>query len=113
MQVIVEVGDYTCSKVMGVSAPFNNESICALRDAFGAQSMPPVNITIDYGDGSGEQVRMYLTGVPGENCKGWGKNNSVEQSSMATDLDGCKVSWSRWTPHSHEQLKMFMIIEGG
>ncbi len=56
--MIVEVGDYTCSKVMGVSAPFNNESICALRDAFGAQSMPPVIITIDYGDGSGEQVRM-------------------------------------------------------
>ena len=61
MEVIVEVGEYTCSKVTGASSPFNNETICALKDAFGNQSMPPVNITIDFGDGSGEQVRMVLS----------------------------------------------------
>jgi hypothetical protein len=57
MEVIIEFGDYTCSKATGVgTADGNNETICALKDAFGNQSMPPVNITIDFGDGSGEQV---------------------------------------------------------
>ena len=55
--MIIEFGDYTCSKATGaVTMDGNNETICALKDSFGNQSMPPVNITVDFGDGSGEQV---------------------------------------------------------
>jgi hypothetical protein len=56
MQVVLEIGEYVCSSLIGT----NNETICALSDFNGNQSMPPVNITIDFGDGSGEQVGQKI-----------------------------------------------------
>ena len=52
--MVVEVGEYRCSSTNSTNA----EAICALKDLSGAdtgQSMPPVVITVDFGDGSGEQ----------------------------------------------------------
>lgn len=54
--MFLQFGEYVCSGLPqnGVS---NNITGCAIDDVYGGsgQSMPPVIITVDYGDGSGEQ----------------------------------------------------------
>ena len=53
MSLSLMIGEYTCT---GSDAQ-NNQTHCALNDNKGGsgQSMPPVVITVDFGDGSGEQ----------------------------------------------------------
>ena len=60
----VELGEYRCSN-KPVSGP-NDENLCALyTNSDGSQALPPVTITVDFGDGSGEQVDDgYLQGIP-------------------------------------------------
>ena len=59
--MVLSIGDYKCQKSNGTGA--NAVGICALYDtgfmdvtSSSGQSMPPVVITVDYGDGSGEQM---------------------------------------------------------
>jgi len=55
MSVVVEFGEYRCSSD---SSGDNDETICALKDLSSAkagQSMAPIFLVIDYGDGSGQQ----------------------------------------------------------
>ena len=54
MDVTVEMGEYKCSNV--ANSDGNDWTKCAIADSAGNQAMPPVEITVDYGDGSGEQV---------------------------------------------------------
>ena len=51
MFLAIEFGEYKCSSTNGTNAEF----ICAIADGNGSQAMPPVVITVDFGDGSGEQ----------------------------------------------------------
>ena len=54
MSLVVEFGEYRCSSTNSSNA----ESVCALKDTSASdtgQSLPPVVITVDFGDGSGEQ----------------------------------------------------------
>lgn len=56
MSLVIEFGEYRCSSD---SSGDNDETICALRDLSSAdtgQSMPPVVIVVDFGDGSGQQM---------------------------------------------------------
>ena len=56
MHLFIEVGEYRCSPVTSTSG--NDESQCALFDSqSSSQARPPVVIMVNYGDGSGEQVR--------------------------------------------------------
>ena len=57
MDVTVEMGEYKCSNV--ANSDGNDWTKCAIADSAGNQAMPPVEITVDYGDGSGEQVSPY------------------------------------------------------
>ena len=54
MFLSVEMGEYRCSNA--VSRSGNDERICALKDSQEAQSKAPVRVTVDFGDGSGEQL---------------------------------------------------------
>ena len=54
MLLTVELGEYRCSSSKLVGS--NDETICALKDSQDGQSMAPVRITVDFGDGSGEQL---------------------------------------------------------
>ena len=57
MSIVIEVGEYRCSSKIASNG--NDETICALKDISAAdsgQSMPPVIIRVDFGDGSGEQI---------------------------------------------------------
>ena len=54
MSLVVEFGEYRCSSTNTTNA----EAVCALKDTSASdtgQSLPPVVITVDFGDGSGEQ----------------------------------------------------------
>ena len=56
MSVVIEFGEYRCSSD---SSGNNDETICALKDLSSAetgQSMAPVFLVIDFGDGSGQQI---------------------------------------------------------
>ena len=53
--VTVELGDYKCSSASSSALAKNDETLCALKDKTGEQSLPPVNISVNFGDGSGEQ----------------------------------------------------------
>ena len=55
MFVTIEFGEYRCS---GNNETDNDETICAIADTNGDQAMPPVRITVDFGDGSGPQVLL-------------------------------------------------------
>jgi hypothetical protein len=55
MQLVVEVGEHRCSSTGSSANGENNEMLCAINNA-GAQVLPPVNITINFGDGTGEQL---------------------------------------------------------
>ena len=56
MSLVLEFGEYRCSsKDLRFS---NSETVCGLKDTSASdtgQSLPPVVITVDFGDGSGEQ----------------------------------------------------------
>ena len=56
VELEVSFGEYVCKAENGTGD--NMAAICALKDSQGTrlQSMPPVLITVDYGDGSGEQI---------------------------------------------------------
>ena len=58
MYLSVELGEYKCSN--RVHQGKNDHTICAIKDSDGNQAMPPVEITVDFGDGSGEQVSCYF-----------------------------------------------------
>ena len=54
MNLVIEFGEYRCS----ATNTSNAETVCALKDTSASdtgQSLPPVVITVDFGDGSGEQ----------------------------------------------------------
>ena len=54
MSLVIEFGEYRCSSTNSSNA----ETVCALKDTSASdtgQSLPPVVITVDFGDGSGEQ----------------------------------------------------------
>ena len=55
--MLLQFGEYICTAMSGWTESPNNVSACAIQDVYGGsgQSMPPVIITVDYGDGSGEQ----------------------------------------------------------
>ena len=55
MMLIVELGEHRCSATTQSSSGSNNEVLCALKDSQGDQVLPPVKITVNFGDGSGEQ----------------------------------------------------------
>ena len=55
MFLTVELGEYRCSSKTA-SEEENDENICALIDKENGQSKAPVKITVDFGDGSGEQL---------------------------------------------------------
>ena len=53
----VSFGEYVCKPENGTGD--NMHAICGIKDNSGTRSgisMPPVRITVDYGDGSGEQI---------------------------------------------------------
>jgi hypothetical protein len=52
--IFIELGEYRCSAVTA-GAGGNDETQCALSSSSG-QARPPVVVTVNYGDGSGEQV---------------------------------------------------------
>ena len=54
MYLNVELGEYRCSTKPGDQGNQN----CALNDGNGKGSLPPVQIRVDFGDGSGEQLWM-------------------------------------------------------
>ena len=57
VELEVSFGEYVCKHENGTGD--NMHAICGLKDSSGAgsgNSMPPVLITVDYGDGSGEQI---------------------------------------------------------
>ena len=56
----VEIGEYRCSNQPKSPSP-NNETLCAISDMMGSQSLPPVIITVDFGDGSGVQVWFFIS----------------------------------------------------
>ena len=62
MFLTIELGEYRCSsKSPSTTAGEddegdNDETICALIDREKRQSKAPVKITVDFGDGSGEQL---------------------------------------------------------
>ena len=55
----MDIGEYRCEKNNDTaSSQINTNGICSLSDqpsAGSGQSLPPVIITVDFGDGSGEQ----------------------------------------------------------
>ena len=55
--MFLQFGEYACSGYPPADGVTNNMTACAINDEYGqsGQSLPPVIITIDYGDGSGEQ----------------------------------------------------------
>ena len=55
MYLTVELGEYRCSSKVP-SEGENDERSCALIDKKQGQSKAPVRITIDFGDGSGQQL---------------------------------------------------------
>ena len=61
MFLTVELGEYRCSSKTPLTEQDdgegdNDETICALIDQEKRQSKAPVRITVDFGDGSGEQL---------------------------------------------------------
>ena len=56
MSLIVEIGEYRCSATTESSVGKNNEVLCAITDGLGVQALPPVNISVNFGDGTGEQL---------------------------------------------------------
>ena len=61
MYLSVELGEYKCSN--RVHTGVNDHTKCAIMDSDGNQAMPPVEITVDFGDGSGEQVNFHLNSI--------------------------------------------------
>ena len=55
MLLVVELGEHRCSATSASSAG-NDETLCAIVDGGGKQALPPVNISVNFGDGTGEQL---------------------------------------------------------
>ena len=55
MLLVVELGEHRCSATTASSAG-NDETLCAIVDGGGKQALPPVNISVNFGDGTGEQL---------------------------------------------------------
>ena len=51
----MEFGHHRCSSTTSSPIGGNNEVLCAIKDAAGGQSLPPVEIVVNFGDGTGEQ----------------------------------------------------------
>ena len=56
MSLVLEIGEYRCSATTESANGKNNEVLCAITDGGGVQVLPPVNITVNFGDGTGEQL---------------------------------------------------------
>ena len=98
MSLVIELGEYRCSST---SSGDNDETLCALKDLSPAntgQSMPPVFLVVDFGDGSGQQF--------------WHREDTKDLWTNQYQLPGRYwVMVSVWNDYDHTNDEAWMEVE--